>query len=62
MELDILEKNVLIAISKCSVFSYSQVSNVYTEVKSFDKTIKVLKTSVSTGKSLSEVVRSLNCT
>lgn len=47
MELDILEKNIIASISKCSVFTFSQVESVYRKLRSFDKTIEVLKLVVS---------------
>ena len=60
MELDILERNVISAISKCSCFSFSVVERVYLEIKSFDKTIEVLKVVLSSGRTIKEVLDSLN--
>ena len=44
-ELDILEKEIIKAITKCSVFDVLTVKNTYLQTKSFDLTIKALKTS-----------------
>ncbi len=42
-ELDILEREVLKAIERCSVFTISEIKMVYDACNSFDKTIKILK-------------------
>lgn len=47
MELDILERNIIASIAKCSVFTFGEVENVYRKLKSFDKTIEALKLSAS---------------
>lgn len=48
-DLDILEKEIISAITKCSVFDFQTVKYVYIRAKSFDKTIEILKLSVSQG-------------
>lgn len=49
-DLDLLEKNVLKAISESSVFTITEVLDVYLKVGSFDKTIDILKLSVDSKK------------
>ena len=44
-ELDILEREVLKAIERCSVFSISEIKSVYAQCNSFDKTIEILRKS-----------------
>ena len=60
MELDILEKNIVAAIAKCSVFTFGQVEGVYRKLKSFDKTIEVLKLVVSGVPVDDEMLRLIN--
>ena len=50
MELDILEKRILKVIFETSIFDYATVEKIYSETKSFDDTIKVLKILDATGK------------
>jgi len=50
-DIDILERHVLTAISKCSIFEFSECKKVYLRTKSFDKTIEILKKSVEIKKS-----------
>jgi hypothetical protein len=46
-DLDFLEKQLLSTLSRCSIFSYSEIEFVYRKVNSFDKTIAVLKLAAS---------------
>lgn len=55
-ELDVLEKEVIKAITKCSEFDILTVKYVYNQTKSFDKTILVLKTSVEHNMRVSTVL------
>lgn len=45
-DLDFLEKSIIHAIFTASVFKFQEIKEVYLEVKSFDKTIEVLKYSL----------------
>ena len=60
MELDVLEKNIVAAIAKCSVFTFGQVECVYRKLKSFDKTIEVLKLAVAGVRVDDEILRLIN--
>jgi len=50
-EIDILERHILAAISKCSIFEFNECKKVYLRAKSFDKTIEILKQAVEQKKS-----------
>lgn len=60
MELDILERNIVASIAKCSVFTFSQVESVYRKSRSFDKTIEILKLVVSGVPVDNEILRLIN--
>ena len=44
MKLDFLEKNLVKTLTMCSVYTALEVEYVYENTKSWDKTIRVLKT------------------
>lgn len=46
-DLNILERNVILAISNCSIYSVVEVRAVYEKVLSFDRTVEVLKYAAS---------------
>jgi hypothetical protein len=52
MELDMLEKHMLKALSICSVYEIPDIKKVYLQCRSFDKTIEILKYAQSTAISL----------
>ena len=58
-ELDILEKEILKAIDKCSVFEIRIIRQVYERCNSFDKTISVLKYSVEHAISIEQSMEKL---
>jgi len=60
MELDLMERNVLKAIEMSSEFRISDIIKVYENVRSFDKTISVLKKSVKDNIPLCNAIQKLN--
>ena len=58
-DLDILEKEILLAIFRCSAFDFHTIKKVYKELKSYDKTIMALKIQVSTNKPLINIVENI---
>lgn len=58
-DLDILEKEILLAIFRCSAFDFYTIKKVYQELKSYDKTIMALKMQVSTNKPLINIVKNI---
>lgn len=58
-DLDILEKEILLAISRCFPFGFYTIKNVYQELKSFDKTIMALKMRLSTNVPLINIVENI---
>lgn len=56
-DLDILEKEILKSIERCSVYSIKEITYVYEQYNSFDKTIKILKHAVSRACSLEQSIR-----
>jgi len=60
MELDLMERNVLKAIEISSEFRISDIIKVYENVRSFDKTISVLKKSVKDNIPLCNAIQKLN--
>ena len=60
MELDLMERNVLKAIERSSEFRISDIIKVYENVRSFDKTISVLKKSVKDNIPLCNAIQKLN--
>lgn len=60
MELDLMERNILKAIEMSSEFHISDIKRVYENVKSFDKTILVLKKSVKDNIPLYNAIQKLN--
>ena len=60
MELDLMERNVLKAIEISSEFRISDIIKVYENVRSFDKTISVLKKTVKDNIPLCNAIQKLN--
>ena len=58
-DLDILEKEILLAIFRCSAFDFYTIKNVYQELKSYDKTIMALKMNASTKVPLINIVENI---
>lgn len=59
-ELDILEREVLKSIERCSVFSITEIRMVYEHCNSFDKTIEILKSAVETKTELTVLLNAYN--
>lgn len=60
MELDYLEKNLILTLAHCSVYTPSQIKQVYAKTKSWDQTIAVLKSAVQEGIRLGDAIRNFN--
>ena len=52
MGLDFLEKNLIKTLTMCSVYTALEVKYIYENTKSWDKTIRVLKTADSNAMSV----------
>ena len=48
--LDFLEMNIISAIAKSSIFTFTEIEVLYRKLKSFDRTIILLKRSISEAK------------
>ena len=55
-DLDILEKEILLAIFRTSAFDFYTIKNVYQELKSFDETIKALEMLMLNNKPKSDII------
>lgn len=58
-DLDILEKEILLAIFRCSAFDFHTIKKVYQELKSYDETIKALEMRMSINKPISDITESI---
>ena len=58
-DLNVLEKEILKAIFRCSIFEISDIRLVYEKCNSFDKTISVLEYSVRHAISVEQSIEKL---